>query len=159
MPCACCQISMFRSVEWLHAEEEACPIFELSFSTPTACSACRAQDYYLQTTRCENMLGITAETGPALRLLYACLTPLSDAGPDDSGPGTYDDFLEGLPKDLRHGLECKHVLQLLRRALGVPPGEALLLLTLVDEGNAASGAFMEIDHTRPKVSGSLSSLT
>ncbi|CAL8469841.1 g9383 [Coccomyxa elongata] len=80
--------------------------------------------------------GITAEHGPALRLLYACLCPQSS-----NPPIKYSRFIEQMDVNVRQRVSVKHVLDFMRTALGVPEGELFLLLVLVDGGNHAEGAW------------------
>ena len=102
-------------------------------------------------TRAERKFGVTADSGAALRLLYACLSPLEA---EELGP--YEDFLESFPKTSMHGLRCAHVLQFLRRALEVPDSKHMLLVVLIDEGNAAKEAFPPAYGRPPEVSSLIS---
>jgi hypothetical protein len=113
------------------------------------CDACSVDKEDLRNTRVERMMQISSDNGPALRLLYACLTPLDDAMPNT----TYMDFVTKVPEWLRSKLTCRDVMQFLRRSLQLPPKLPLLLLVLIDEGNAAEEAFPPaVEKPLPKVS-------
>ena len=80
------------------------------------------------------------KSAPALRLLYACLTPLKRVLPIRIE--SCNKFLKTIPFNLnKEMLNCANVLARMRRALGVSDSEHLMLLLLVDEGNTARGAF------------------
>ncbi len=95
-------------------------------------------------------MGITLDSGPALRLLYAYLSPLDASY--EFGPGTYGEFLRRCPEMLRRRLKCEDVLQFLRRALAVPESVPLFVLAFVDDGHDAIDAFPPAANTPPKVS-------
>ncbi len=97
-------------------------------------------DYHdMKSTNEEMEAGIARGSAAALRLLYTCLTPLE--GRDKGKAGSYKQFLFSFPHELKGMLRCDDVLVFLRRALDVPEEEHLMLLLLVDEGNAAMASF------------------
>ena len=95
-------------------------------------SLCRAGD---DSVSVERYLRITERHASALRLLYACLYPLSEA----PGQPRYSEFVEEMNPYVRQWILVNDVLKFMRTALGVPEGELFLLLVLVDEGNTAKG--------------------
>lgn len=101
--------------------------------------ACRVESDDMTSTVEEEAANVPSWSASALRLLYACLSPLEGkrAGKIES----YAKFLETAPSALKKRLSCDDVLLFLRRALHVPFEEHLMLLLLVDEGDAACGTF------------------
>lgn len=103
----------------------------------------RAQEPELMTADVECTFGLRAGSAPAVRLLFACLTPLSVDSP--LRPDSYSDFVRALDGRVRQQITITNVLDFVRAALEVPPGVDLLLLLLIDEGNAAKGVFAHDD--------------
>ena len=87
----------------------------------------------------EHTYGIKAGKAAALRLLYACLTPLDNRSLND--PENYQRFVEAMLPRVREKITTDDVLDFVRAALGVPDNQYLMLLLLIDEGNAADGVF------------------
>ncbi len=108
----------------------------MAFADMRAC--CRAHHEDLQTTRWETAFKLSAGSGSALRLLYAFLQPLEPNHNDVQG---YREFLGSIQEDLRQMITCTDVLACLREALTIPCHIPLLLLLLVDEGQAAEQQF------------------
>ena len=131
-------------VTCLHSEERGMFLFKPSDFYGTKCVlrlACRVRDEDLKTTKWERQLGVGSLNWGATRLLYACLTPLGGPAPGSNGPGTYREFLQGMPEALRRRLICRAVIDFVRRAMKVPAEVPLLVLLLVDDGEAARDTF------------------
>lgn len=98
-------------------------------------------------------LETSSETGAALRILAAALTPLHPRPPRDGEPPTlagfnYERLFERIDQPTRRKMNVNHVLTAIRTALGLPPGKEILILLLIDEVNAACGTFLDKDARR-----------
>ena len=93
----------------------------------------------MMSTAEEEAAKVPTWSASALRLLYACLSPL--VGKRTGRVESYASFLKTAPPALKKDLRCSDVLLFLRRALHVPFEEHLMLLLLVDEGDTVCGAF------------------
>ena len=101
---------------------------------------CRVESQEMMTTTEEEFSNIPWQSAPALRLLYACLSPLEHRKQGQAE--SYMKFVKEFPFDLsKESLTVADVLTFLRRALGIPDDKYMMLLLLVDEGNAAQAAF------------------
>lgn len=101
----------------------------------------------MRSTEAERAVEVTKDSAGALRLLYACLSPLEGRQPGEAG--SYHDFLRDFPQKLKHKLRCPDVLNFLREALKVPDSKDLMLLLLIDEGNAALETFPRQAYGKP----------
>jgi hypothetical protein len=104
---------------------------------------CRAQDPQLQTTTVEDAFKLRDGSAPAVRLLFACMTPLSTHSP--LKPKSYSRFVKALDAQVRREITITDVLDFVRAALALPAEDELLLLLLIDEGNSAREAFAHGD--------------
>ena len=76
-------------------------------------------------------------SGTAMRVLYSALTSLDRDVPRMA----YRDFASSIDEDMRSGMCLSTVIQFIRESLSVAPEEVLLIIPLVDEGNATENSF------------------
>ena len=76
-------------------------------------------------------------SGTAMRVLYSALTPLDNNAPRMQ----YTVFTASIDEDVRRAMDLSDVLQFIRESLSVAPEKVLLIVPMVDEGNAAEKCF------------------
>ena len=82
-------------------------------------------------------LEVDPESGTAMRVLHSAVSSLDLHEPRM----TYWDFASNIDEDVREAMELSDVLQFIRESLSVAHEEVLLIVPLVDEGNAAENSF------------------
>ena len=89
----------------------------------------------VKTAKLEREYGLDSTTASALRLLYAALTPLNPS----AARLNYEQYLADMDDNVRQQLMVLHVLDFVRQASSLPKEVPLLIVPMIDEGNAAEG--------------------
>ncbi|BDA44297.1 hypothetical protein COCOBI_05-4810 [Coccomyxa sp. Obi] len=103
----------------------------------------RANVPELRTADVECRTHITQRNASAMRLLYALLTPIDSAS--DLQPPLYDEFVDAMDPQVQQKISISNVMDFVRAALKLPADKEIMLLLMIDEGNAAEGVFPHHD--------------